>query len=104
MSPDGKAPEQVEPELKVDPEVKVDRVIQVEAPAGRLPTLPVIDELPCLSCQHWAAAAAAREIATIYLQARRGDPHLAARPGDGVLPASCCRRRTGMPTAAALIA
>jgi hypothetical protein len=96
--------EQVEPALKVDPEVKVDRVIQVEAPAGRLPTMPVIDELPCLCCQHWAAAAAVREIATIYLQARRGDPHLTARPGDGVLPASCCRRRMGMPTAAALIA
>jgi hypothetical protein len=109
MSPDGKArehdAERVEPELKVDLETKVDRVVQVEAPAGRLPTLPVIDpELPCLSCQHWAAAAAVREIATIYLQARRGDLHLAARPGDGLLPAACCRRRMGIPTAAALIA
>src|SRR5262249_10754828 len=91
--------ERVELELKVDPEVKVDRVIKVESPPERLPTLPVIEpELPCLSCQHWGAAAAVREIAATYLQARRGST-LSAAPGEGVLPASCCRRRAAIPTA-----
>jgi hypothetical protein len=77
---------------------------KVAPPAERVIAVPIDPELPCLNCSHWCATAACKEIATIYLQARRGDLHLAARPGDGVLPASCCRRRMGMPTVAALIA
>jgi hypothetical protein len=65
----------------------------------------VIDpELPCLSCSHWNAVAAMREIAAAYLQLRRGERPVSAVLGGGVLPASCCRRRVGIPPVTALIA
>jgi hypothetical protein len=51
----------------------------------------VCGELPCFSCRHLNATAALREIANVYLEAKKGAPSRASL--SGVLPASCCQRQ-----------
>ena len=82
------------------------RKVREPAPAPIPPGLeripfPAHPAIPCTRCDHAQAAAALREVLSVYLAVRRGEP---AEVGN-VLPRACCRRQLqGRPDIRALIA